>query len=77
MRRKGGELGIVLGVIAAVRNQKDAVLAGGVGEPADVGEQFLGAGHIELAAGQHEIVLSVHFPENNIAEIPYGSSPSF
>ncbi len=74
MRRKGGELGVVLDVIAAVRNQKDAVLAGGIGEPFDVGQQAFGARHIEIAAGQHEILLRVHFPENNIGRYHTGST---
>ena len=61
------ELWIVLGVVATVRDQKDAALAGGVCEPANVGEQAFGAGHVEFAAGQHEVRLRVDFPENEIA----------
>ena len=44
MRREGGELGIILAVIAPMRDQKDTALAGGIGEPADIGEQAFGAG---------------------------------
>jgi hypothetical protein len=36
----------------------------GVGEAANVGQQFLGARYIQFAPGQHEIGLDVHFPEN-------------
>ena len=67
MRRKDRELRVVFGVIAAVRDQKDAALAGGIGEPANVGQQLFGAGHIELAARQHEIGLGIDFPENDVA----------
>jgi hypothetical protein len=67
MRGEYGELGIILGVIAAMRDQKNAVLPGGIGEPTNVGQQFFGPGHIQLAARQHEIGLDVHFPENEIA----------
>src|SRR5579862_1097110 len=67
MRRKGGELRIVWNVKTAVRDQKNLVLAGGIGKTANVWQQFFGAGHIKLPARQHEIGLNVHFPENKIA----------
>ena len=67
MRREDGELRVILSVIAAVRDQKDAALARGIGEPANVGQQFFGAGHVELPARQHEIGLGIDFPENDIA----------
>ena len=67
MGREGSELRVILGVKAAVRHQKNAALAGGIGEAANVGQQLFGAGHVELAARQHEIGLDVYFPENDIA----------
>ena len=67
VRGESGELRVILGVIAAVRNEKNAVLAGGIGKAPNVGQQFFGARHIELAARQHKIGLDVHFPENEIA----------
>ena len=35
--REGRELRIILGVIAAMRDQKNAALAGSIGQPADIG----------------------------------------
>jgi hypothetical protein len=32
----------------------------------DVGEQFLGSGYVEFPAGQHEVGLRIHFPQNQI-----------
>ena len=42
-------------------------LARGIGKAANIGQQFFGAGHVELTAWQHEIGLDVYFPENDIA----------
>src|SRR5580704_3716806 len=67
VRRKCFELGIVFPVVAAVGDKKDTALAGGVGEPADVGEQAFSAGYVELSVGQHEVGLGVDFPENYFA----------
>src|SRR5437764_571262 len=67
MRRKDREFRIVGDVIAAVRDQEHTSLAGGIGKPPNVGQQFLCAGHVKLAAGQHKIGLGVYFPENKIA----------
>ena len=64
MRRKLREFRIVRGVNAAVRDQKHAALARGVGEPSDIVQQFFRAGDVELAAWRHEIFLRVHLPEN-------------
>jgi hypothetical protein len=62
--RESFELEIVFGVVAAVRDQQNAALTRGIGEPANVREQALGAGHVEFAAGEHEVCLCVDFPEN-------------
>ena len=43
------------------------IVASRIREPSDIGQQSFGARHIKLAAGQHEILLSVDFPENEIA----------
>jgi len=67
MRWKRLEFGIVLGVVATMGNQKDAALSSSVRKPSDVRKQSFGAGHIELAARQHEISLGIDFPENEIA----------
>jgi len=67
VRRKRLELRIVLRVVAAMRDQKHAALAGSVRKPPNIRKQFFGAGHVELPAGQHEVHLCVDFPENEIA----------
>ena len=64
MRRKLFELGIVRRMEAAVRDEEDFVAPGGIGKFADVGQEFLGSGDVELAARQHEISLDVYFPKN-------------
>jgi hypothetical protein len=64
VRRESGEFRIVGGVIAAVGNEENLSLAGGTGEALDVRKQALGAGDIELAAGEHEIGLGIDFPED-------------
>ena len=66
VRGKGSELRIVGRVNAAVRDEQNMALARDVGEPADIGEQALGAGDIEFAARQHEVGLSVDLPENDV-----------
>lgn len=66
MRRKGLELGIVLRVIATMRDEKDAALAGDIGKLSDVGQQTFRTGHVQLSVGQYEISLRVDFPENQI-----------
>src|SRR5712671_5602654 len=65
--RKSFEFWVVSRVIAAVRDEKDAALAGSIGELADVGQQTFGAGNIEFAAGNHKVRLRVDFPEDDIA----------
>ena len=72
VRRKCLELGIVFRVVATMRNQKDATLAGGVRKPANIREQAFGAGDVELAAGQHEVRLRIDFPEDEIARYHCG-----
>src|ERR1700676_5548002 len=67
MRRKCLELRIILRVVTTMGNKKDMALAGGIRKPSDVRKQSLGAGHVELSAGQHEISLRVNFPEDQIA----------
>ena len=47
-------------------SSENMALARDVGEPADIGEQALGAGDIEFAARQHEVGLSVDLPENDV-----------
>ena len=46
------------------REKEGTALAGGVCEAANIWEQPLGAGYVELAAGEHEVRLGVYFPEN-------------
>ena len=67
VRWKRLELGIVLDVVATVRDEKDVALPGGIREPSDISKQSFRARHIELAVRQHEISLRIDFPENNIA----------
>ena len=67
MGRKCFELGIVFRMVATMRDQKNAALAGGVCKPANIREQSFGAGYVEFATGQHEVRLRVDLPENDIA----------
>ena len=67
VRRKRCELGIVLNMVATVRDEKDVALADCIRKPSDIGKQSFSAGHVELAPRQHEINLRIDFPENNIA----------
>jgi hypothetical protein len=67
MRRKLLELGIVSRVKAAVRNQEDLVSPRGIGQLANVRQQFLCSGYVELATGQHEISLNIYFPKDEVA----------
>src|SRR4029077_6944674 len=71
---KSLELRIVLGVEAAVRDQKDAALARGIGELANIGQQAFGTRHVEFAAGEHEVCLRVDFPENSVRRYHCGSA---
>jgi hypothetical protein len=49
----------------SARNQERASIHRRVHEASDIRNDFLGAGHVQLASRQHEIGLDVHFPENN------------
>jgi hypothetical protein len=57
-----------------MRNEKDAALAGDVGEAADVWQQALCTGYIELSARQHEVCLRINFPENKFARCQCASN---
>src|ERR1700679_2717535 len=67
MRRKQLKLGVICGMKAAMGNQENLVTPRRVGELANIGQEFLSSRHVQLTAGQHEIGLHVHFPENVIA----------
>jgi hypothetical protein len=51
---------------AAVRNQEDLAVTRGIREAADVRQKTLGPGNVEFATGQHEVGLSIHFPEDDV-----------
>ena len=67
MRRKSLELWIIRSMKASVRDEKDAIIASGLGQLSDIGQQFFGSGNIELTSRQHEVFLRIDFPENDVA----------
>src|SRR5208282_5648055 len=69
MGRKLLELRIISRMKVSVRNQKHFIAPGCIRQFVDIREQLLCARHVELAAGQHEVRLHVHFPENEITRL--------
>src|SRR5271154_2952161 len=67
MRRERLEFRIVWRVAATAGDQQCAAVARDVDEALDVRYDFFRAGDVQLASWQHEISLSVHFPENKFA----------
>jgi hypothetical protein len=63
-------------VKAPVGHQKNFALPCGISETADVWQQFLCPGDIEISARQHEITLRVYFPENVVPR-NHGLVPQF
>src|SRR6266851_5818952 len=51
---------------AAVRNQKDLAVTGGVRKATDIGQKAFGPWDVKLSVGQHEVGLSIHFPEDDV-----------
>jgi hypothetical protein len=60
----GGDLGIVRPVVVGGVDDRDAGGPGGLGQPAEVGSQRLGARHSQRPGGQHEVDLRVDVPEH-------------
>lgn len=67
MRGELLEFRVVRGVGVSGRDEENFIAAGGIGELADVRDEFFGSGDIELAAREHEVALDVYFPEDEIA----------
>ena len=67
MRRETLEFDIVRRVHTGVGNQEHAVTPGRFGEAVEIGQQMFGAGHVQFAAGQHEVCLRIDVPENDVS----------
>src|SRR5271156_619994 len=61
------EFGVVRSVGVSGRDEENFIAAGGIGELADVRNEFFGSGDIKLAVREHEVALDVYFPEDEIA----------
>ena len=66
VRRELCELRVVNGMEAAMRNQEGLAVTCGIRKSADVGQKALGPGNVKLSVGQHEVGLSIHFPEDDV-----------
>src|SRR5712692_3225761 len=66
VRRELCELRVVNGMKAAMRNQEDLTVTRNISKTTDVGQKALGPGNVKLSVGQHEVGLSVHFPEDDV-----------
>src|ERR1700680_3748207 len=67
--RKLLELRIIRCMEASMRNQENFAAPRRVRQLADIGQKFLGSRNVELATGQHEISLHIHFPKNVVARL--------
>ncbi len=50
---------------ASVTNDKDAPLPGRIRQALQIRNEFPRAGNVQLPAGEHEIRLRIHVPENH------------
>ncbi len=65
VRRESREFGVAFRMRVAARHEKYSCVGGPANEALDIGNNLLRARDVKFASGQHEIRLSVHFPEDD------------
>jgi hypothetical protein len=66
MGRENSEFRVVWWVLVTARNEERTISADNIDQPLDVGNNLFRAGDVELATGEQEVHLRIHFPKNRV-----------